>query len=467
MSKVRRFRMSDQVRFSNKFTQAETFHSKPWFHPSPGSHTGKGPLCTEPHDLAPISKLVMESMKSMGMPLDDDMFSHGENPQGCGHVPRTVHQGVRTTGADFVTKSPNRSNITILVESHVDRVVIEKDGIGEWKATGVRVIKPDGEATTLVARKEVIVSGGAYCSPNILNRSGVGAKEDLEALGIPSLIHLPGVGRNLMDHLIVFMFYETERAGLTNDHLVYHDDSFAKTYQMWKDTKSGFLSTFPFGAFGFARLDERLADSELWQKAPRQPGRDPMNLTPRQPNVEFWNTECYGGPKQYDQFPIDHKYAFSMIAELFAPKSRGSVKLKSANPLDGPEVDCGYLTDPLDVEVLAEACRFGNEIIMQGKGTRDIVKGSWPPELTHHKFTSREEWVPYVKENATTCKYLASLPFPFPSPAWYTKLTGMTRLPRRRNMCDGHGGRRRGGRRRETARQRREEPSGGRLQHYA
>ena len=78
--------------------------------------------------------------------------------------------------------------------------------------------------------------------------------------------------------------------------------------------------------------------------------------------------------------------------------------LLSSSPLDEPEVDCGYLMDPLDVEVLAEACHFGNEIIMQGKGTRDIVKGSWPPELTHHKFTSREEWVPYVKENATTCK---------------------------------------------------------------
>lgn len=352
----------------------------------------------------------MESMISKGMPLDDDMFSHGENPQGCGHVPRTVHQGVRTTGADFITKSKNRSNITILVETHVDRVIIEKDGNGEWKATGVCVIKPDGGVATITARKEVIVSGGAYCSPNILNRSGVGAREDLEALGIPSLVDLPGVGRNLMDHLIVFMFYETEKAGLTNDHLVYHDDSFEKTYQMWKDTRSGFLSTFPFGAFGFARLDERLADSALWNQAPRQPGRDPMGLTPRQPNVEFWNTECYGGPKQYDQFPIDHKHAFSMIAELFAPRSRGSVKLKSAHPLDGPEVDCGYLTDPLDVEVLAEACRFGNEIVMEGKGTRDIVKGSWPPELTHHTFTSREEWVPYVKEHATTCKCLQPRP---------------------------------------------------------
>lgn len=344
-------------------------------------------------------------MISKGMALDDDMFSHGDNPHGCGHALRTVHQGVRTTGADFITKDRTKGNVTILVETHVDKVIFKREDSGELRATGVRVIKPDGTAAEVSALKEVIISGGAYCSPNILNRSGLGRKEDLQQLGLEVLVDLPGVGQNLMDHLIVFMFYETEQEGLTNDHLAYHDNAIEKSYKMWKDTKAGFLSTFPFGAFAFARLDDRLADSELWQSAPRKQGRDPMGLTPSQPNVEFWNTECYGGPTQFDQFPIDHKFAFSMIAELFAPRSRGAVKLKSVNPLEGPEVDCGYLTDPLDVEVLAEACRFGNEIIMQGKGTKHVVKGSWPPTLTHHKYTTREDWIPYVRENATTCKY--------------------------------------------------------------
>jgi choline dehydrogenase-like flavoprotein len=54
--------------------------------------------------------------------------------------------------------------------------------------------------------------------------------------------------------------------------------------------------------------------------------------------------------------------------------------------------------------VLTEACRFGNEIVMNGAGTKDIVKGSWPPNLKHHTYKAREEWIPYVKEHATTCK---------------------------------------------------------------
>jgi hypothetical protein len=137
---------------------------------------------------------------------------------------------------------------------------------------------------------------------------------------------------------IVFVFYETEKEGLTNDHLVYHDNSFATTYQLWKDKKTGFLSTFPFGAFAFARLDGRLKNESLWKNAPHEQGRDPMGLTPKQPNVEYFTTECYGGPKQYDQFPIDHKHAFSMITELFSPRSKGTVTLESADPLQNPIV---------------------------------------------------------------------------------------------------------------------------------
>lgn len=97
-------------------------------------------------------------------------------------------------------------------------------------------------------------------------------------------------------------------------------------------------------------------------------------------------TESYGGPKQYDQFPIDNKHAFSMIAELFAPKSSGSERLKSADPIENPVVDCNYLADPVDVLVLSKACRFGNEIVMNGAGTKDIIKGSWPPNLSLHTY---------------------------------------------------------------------------------
>ncbi|KAL2354294.1 putative GMC oxidoreductase [Cryomyces antarcticus] len=384
-------------------SKAETFHTKPWFQADEKSHGTNGLLHTEPHDLAPISNLLMESFQSQGLPYECDMFSHGNNPNGCGHAPRTVYQGTRTTGADFVSKTNARDNVHVRCETLVDKIVLETVD-GELKATGVKIVdEKSGVSSVIRAKKEVIVAGGSYCSPAILLRSGIGAKEEVKSFGIESTIDLPGVGKNLMDHLIVFMFYETEKAGLTNDFLLYHDNALESTYKLWLEEKKGPLSSFPFGAFAFARLDERLKDEPLWKSAPRENGRDPMGLTTKQPNIEFFTTECYGGPKQYDQFPIDRKHAFSMIAELFAPRSRGTVTLKSSDPRENPVVDHNYLADPLDMLVLSEACRFGNEIVTLGAGTKDIVKGSWPPNLTHHTYTEREQWEPFVRQHATTC----------------------------------------------------------------
>ncbi|KAJ5578627.1 uncharacterized protein N7459_007591 [Penicillium hispanicum] len=392
--------------FFTSMRKSETFHSKSWFQADATSHGYSGPLHTEPHDLAPISNLLMDSFVSQGLPLNHDMFSTGEVPHGCGHAPRTVYEGIRTTGADFVTKTNLRGNITVKTDTTVDKIIFTKQGI-QPRASGVATSASESTSKTYYARKEIIISSGAYCSPAILLRSGIGPKQELDKHNIECTVNSPGVGKNLMDHLIVFMFYETEKPDLTNDYHVHHDDNFEKTYALWKEKKTGFLSTFPFGAFAYARLDERLKDEPLWKNAPRAPGRDPMGLTPKQPNVEFFTTELYGGPKQYDQFPINHQHAFSMIAELFAPKSRGSVTLKSADATENPVVDCNYLDDPMDVLVLSEACRFGNEIVMNGAGTKDIVKGSWPPSLNHHTYKSREDWVPYVREHATTCYHAA------------------------------------------------------------
>ncbi|KAL4964065.1 GMC family oxidoreductase [Aspergillus stella-maris] len=388
--------------FFDAMKKSETFHGKPWFKADKDAHGYSGPLHTEPHDLAPIADRLIDSFVDQGLPLHHDMFSTGDVPHGCGHVPRTVYKGIRTTSADFITKEYDRSNITIQTDATVDRVILEQTADG-YRATGAVTRSNDGQVRNFYARREVIVSGGAYCSPAILMRSGIGARDELAQFGIDTKIDLPGVGKNLMDHLIVFMFYEANKAGLTNCSKVYHDDSFDKTYKEYQEHKTGFLSTFPFGSFAFARMDERLKDEPMWRDAPRKPGRDPMGLTPKQPNIEFFSTETYGGPKQYDQFPVDHKHAFSIIAELFAPKSRGTVTLESADPTVNPVIDCNYLADPMDMLVLTEACRYANEIVMKGSGTKDLVKGSWPENLDHHTYTKREQWIPYVKQHATTC----------------------------------------------------------------
>ncbi|KAI5848810.1 putative GMC oxidoreductase [Tricharina praecox] len=386
--------------------KAECFHPKGWFAYDPASHGTAGMLHTAPMDPAPITQRVLESMVGVGMPLGADIFSSGETAVGCGHAVRTVHNGVRSTAADFVRTATARGNLEVRTETMVDRVVLEREGEGEeaeWRAKGVQIVGVNGVRRTVSARKEVVVSGGAYCSPAVLMRSGIGAKEGVEGFGIESKVDLPGVGKNLMDHLIVFMFYEVSEAGVTKDRGIYAEGMHQAAVQQWQETQTGFLTDFPFGAFAYTRLDERLSDSSLWQDAPRKDGYDPMGLTPAQPNIEFFTTECYGGPSQYADFPLGGESAFAIIPELFGQQSRGTVTLKSNDPLDTPVVDHKYLDDPLDLLVLAEACRYANEIVMNGAGTRDIVKAAWPPQAKHHEYESREQWAAFVKKNATTC----------------------------------------------------------------
>lgn len=203
------------------------------------------------------------------------------------------------------------------------------------------------------------------------------------------------------------VFYEVSKPGLTDDHLIWHSDSQDKSLAEWQNNHSGFFSKFPFGTFAFARLDDRLADSPLWQTAPRKDGRDPLDLLPCQPHVEFWNTECYFPTLYMTDFPSEGKQAFAIVTELFAQKSRGQVTLKSKDPTQNPVVDHNYLSDPLDLLVFSEGCRLANEIIVEGVGTRDIVKGSWPAHLTWHSHTTREDWEPVIRSNAETCKSLA------------------------------------------------------------
>lgn len=127
------------------------------------------------------------------------MFTTGNNPHGCGHAPRTVYKGDRTTAANYLLNKG--SNLAIKTETIVDKVILEGSG-SELKATSVKVIDKEGKEHTIKAKKEIIVSGGAYCSPTILLRSGLGPKSELAAHGIDCKVDLPGVGKNLMDHLV-------------------------------------------------------------------------------------------------------------------------------------------------------------------------------------------------------------------------------------------------------------------------
>jgi choline dehydrogenase-like flavoprotein len=168
------------------------------------AHGTVGPLVTAPHDPAPISKLVLDSFRSKRLPLDADMFTTGSTAQGCGHAIRSIYQGVRTTSVDYLGQGQGDRypDITTLTERYVDTVGFETDPAGKFRASKVRVLDKDGNKSTFTARKEIIITAGAYGSPAILLRSGIGPKDELAPLGIDTVVDVPGVGKNLMDHMV-------------------------------------------------------------------------------------------------------------------------------------------------------------------------------------------------------------------------------------------------------------------------
>lgn len=376
------------------FQRSETFHQSEGFDADEDAHGIEGPIQTTFHPLAGISSAVLKSFQGQGFPKDDDMFSTGTRWHGVGHSLRTVYGGIRVTGADYLKTSP----VTVRCNSRVARLIFNEN-----KTQGVEVIdERTGQTTTIRTRREIILCLGTYASPQALLLSGIGPKEELYEAGVPPVVDLPGVGKNLEDHLTVFVFYEVAQ-GYTQCHQMHPQSAYEHSRDQWRQSRTGILSGAHFGVFAFTRLDERLSKHDLWRHASCLPGRDPMGLTTRQPHVEFFNTERYMAPKQYNNPPPAGRSAFANIIELFSPRSRGYVKLRSANPLENPIVQHNYLADPLDLLVYAEACALGAEVIKQGEGTKNLLLGAWPPEDKHYEFTKLEQWMEYIKNNATTC----------------------------------------------------------------
>ncbi len=144
--------------------------------------------------LTPVDQLLIESAMRLGIPFVDDHNDAIEQRPGIGPTPKNIKDGSRMNGAlTYLAPVRDRENLTILPDRLVDVVTIE-----EGRATGVRL--SDGVS---LAAHEVILAAGAYGSPAILMRSGIGPTSHLTRLGIPVVQDLPGVGQNLRDHPMV------------------------------------------------------------------------------------------------------------------------------------------------------------------------------------------------------------------------------------------------------------------------
>jgi choline dehydrogenase-like flavoprotein len=298
-------------------------------------HGAGGPIQVTRHpadQVSPVSNAFVRAASAVcGIPVGDDF--NAENQHCASIYQMSASKGVRSGTAEaYVHPSLDRPNFTLEVRALVRRVVIESG-----RATGVEYEQPAG-VTVAHARREVIVSGGAIGSPQILMLSGIGPAEHLREHGVEVKLDLPGVGKNLHDHLFFPITYRAP----TSLHRGAAPHFFAGMVKEYLFGNGWFGRTvFEGGAFIKSRDDAPIPDIQIHTLPWGYP-------TPNQ-----------DGPERPD---IDTGHCLTVMPTLIYPKSRGELLLTSNRPDQTPHIDPHFLEEPEDLQLLLTAIRKCREI---------------------------------------------------------------------------------------------------------
>lgn len=255
--------------------------------------------------------------------------------------------------------------------------IIFSNNNGKKVATGVEFLYNNQKHTARVS-KEVIVAGGAVNSPQILLLSGVGPKEDLNRVGIQQIHELPGVGKNLHNHVTFYMTY------LLNNKKSFNDLDWANALDYILNRRGPMSSTGMSQVT--ARINSRYAD-------PRGDHPDLQiffagylaNCAQSGEVKAFEDPEKPDAPKHLTVSPV-----------VLHPKSRGYITLKSKDPLDSPLIYANYLTEPEDVATLVDGIRIiqrlGNTNVLKEKYGAELEKEDYGDCIKNYKYDSDEFW---------------------------------------------------------------------------
>jgi choline dehydrogenase len=287
-----------------------------------------------------------------GIPKVEE-FNRGDN-FGSAYFQMNQRRGVRWSATKaFLRPVQNRPNLTVLTRAQVTRLRIDSRD-GARRATGIEFLR-DGRALHVTARREIVLAAGSIGSPQILQLSGVGASERLQALAIPLVHELPGVGENLQDHLQIRMVYKVTGVPTLNERA----NSLLGRLAMGLEYllfRTGPLTQPPSQLGAFARSD----------------------TTQPTPNIE-WHVQ----PLSLDKFG-DPLHAFPAITPSVCnlrPTSRGFVRITSPDPQVYPTIRLNYLSTEEDRKITADGMRFTRRI-MSAAALARYRPQEWRPGAT-------------------------------------------------------------------------------------
>src|SRR5215211_1587521 len=311
----------------------------------------------------PLSKAFIRSAQELGVPYNADF--NGACQEGVGWYDVTQKNAQRDSAATaYLKPARKRPNLTIETHALGHKIIVENG-----RAVGLEYSRKDQPVTVRVDR-ELILSSGAINSPRLMLLSGIGPGDELRQLGIPVVHDLPGVGKNLQDHMDVYLTASTAAVSYNASD---RPDKALLAGLQYITTKTGPVTACVCEAGMFVRSTPDLPT----------------------PDIQMHALPAY---------VIDHGrmrvrgHGMTINTCHLRPRSIGEVTLRTANPDDPPAIDPAFLTDPYDWEKSLEGFRWGREMMRSKAYQPFVLKEFLPPADVETDSAIRE----YVKQWAKT-----------------------------------------------------------------
>src|SRR5579863_7745848 len=329
-------------------------------------HGAGGPLpVSELGHPDPLSAAFIEAAVQSGIPRNPDF--NGASQEGAGFFQTTTKGGRRaSTAVAYLRPAKARGNL------HVETSALAEKILFEGRRAVAVTYRAAGVARTARARKEILVSGGAYNSPQLLQLSGVGPADLLRQHGIEVVLDAPGVGQDLQDHLQVRVVMRCSQAITLND-IVNNPFRKVMTGLRYAAFRTGPLTIAAGTSGAFFRTDPRLATPDVQ-----------IHFLP-------FSTDKMGEKL--------HPFSgFTASVCQLRPESRGSLRIKSADPAEPPEIRINYLASDVDRATNVEGLKILRKILRAPALAPYVVEEIDPGD----KITSDEALLAYCRARGTT-----------------------------------------------------------------